>query len=116
MGRRTGREVQMPKYLVKASYTPEGVKGMMSEGGTGRRENLDKLVQNMGGSMEAFYFAFGTDDVYVICDLPSNSTAAAVSLAVNSSNAVHTETVVLMTPEEIDEATRTQVDYRPPGR
>jgi uncharacterized protein with GYD domain len=105
----------MAKYLVKASYTSEGAKGVMAEGGSSRRDTINKLIQNMGGSMEAFYFAFGDDDVYVIADLPDNSAAAAVALAVNSSNAVRLSTVVLMTPEEVDAATKRSVDYRPPG-
>jgi uncharacterized protein with GYD domain len=105
----------MPKYLLKASYTPEGAQGVMKEGGTGRRDTVQKLAEASGGKMECFYFGFGQTDAYVICDLPDNSTAAAVALAVNSTNAAHVSTVVLMTPEEIDEATRTTVEYRPPG-
>jgi uncharacterized protein with GYD domain len=105
----------MPKYLIKASYTAEGARGIAKEGGTSRRDTVDKLAQNSGGTMESFYFAFGDDDAYVTCDLPDNATAAAVALAVNSSGAAQVRTVVLMTPEELDEATRTSVDYRPPG-
>jgi uncharacterized protein with GYD domain len=105
----------MPKYLIKASYTSEGARGIAKEGGTSRRDTIDKLAQNSGGKLESFYFAFGDDDAYVTIDLPDNATAAAVALAVNSSGAVQVRTVVLMTPEEVDEATRTSVDYRPPG-
>jgi uncharacterized protein with GYD domain len=105
----------MPKYLIKASYTSEGARGIAKEGGTSRRDTIDKLAQNSGGKLESFYFAFGDDDAYVTVDLPDNATAAAVALAVNSSGAVQASTVVLMTPEELDEATRTSVDYRPPG-
>ena len=77
----------MPKYLIKASYTAEGARGIAKEGGTSRRDTIDKLAQNSGGTMESFYFAFGDDDAYVTCDLPDNATAAAVALAVNSSGA-----------------------------
>ena len=102
--------------MIKASYTPEGARGIAKEGGTGRRETINKLAQNMGGSMESFYFAFGENDAYVVCDMPDNATAAAVALAVNSSGAAHVQTVVLMTPEEVDEASHTTVDYRAPGK
>jgi uncharacterized protein with GYD domain len=105
----------MPKYLIKASYTPEGARGIAKEGGTSRRDTIDKLAQNTGGTMESFYFAFGEDDAYVTVDLADNATAASVALAVNSSGAAQVTTVVLMTPEEVDEATRRSVDYRPPG-
>jgi uncharacterized protein with GYD domain len=105
----------MPKYLIKASVTPEGAQGMMKEGGTGRREAVEKLAESAGGSLEALYFAFGETDVYSIVDLPDNSAAAALALTVSSSGAIQTNTVVLMTPEEVDEATRKTVEYRPPG-
>jgi uncharacterized protein with GYD domain len=105
----------LPKYLVKASYTTDGVQGIMKEGGTGRRDAIGKLIENMNGTMESFYFAFGDDDVYVIAELPDNVSAAAVALAVNSTGAVHLRTNVLLTPEEVDKATKTTVDYRPPG-
>ena len=105
----------MPKYLLKASYTPQGAQGLMREGGSSRRDTIQKLAETSGGQMECFYFGFGETDAYVICDVPDNSTAAAIALAVNSSGAAHVSTVPLLTPEEIDQATRTTVDYRPPG-
>ncbi len=105
----------MPKFLLKASYTAEGIKGLLQEGGTGRRSAIEQLAQGLGGSIEAFYFALGEDDVYVITDMPDNVTAVAVSGVVNAAGAVHLSTVPLVTAEEVDEATRKSVDYRPPG-
>ncbi len=105
----------MPKYLIKASYTPEGARGVAKEGGSRRREAIAKLAEDSGGSLESLYFAFGQTDAYVVCDMPDNATAAAVALAVNSSGAATAETVVLMTPEEVDQAVTKSVDYRPPG-
>jgi uncharacterized protein with GYD domain len=105
----------MPKYLLKASYMPAGAQGLMKEGGTSRRDTIQKLAETSGGKLECFYFAFGETDAYVIVDVPNHSTAAAIALAVNSSNATRVSTVVLMTPEEIDEASRTTVEYRAPG-
>ena len=106
----------MTKYLWQASYSTEGVKGVLKEGGSGRRDSIEKLVADLGGSIEAFYFAFGDDDVYVIADLPDNTTAAAVSLAVGASGAVRIKTTVLLTPDEVDRAAHTTVGYRAPGK
>ena len=105
----------MPKYLFKASYMPAGAQGLMKEGGTSRRDTIRKLAETSGGKLESFYFAFGETDAYDTVDVPNHSTAAAIALAVNSSNATRVTTVVLMTPEEIDEASRTTVEYRAPG-
>ena len=105
----------MPKYLIEASLTTEGVQGVRKEGGTARREAVSKAVQSAGGSLEAFYFAFGERDVYVTADFPDNESAAAMALTVNASGAVATRTVVLLTPEEVDAAAKRSVDYRPPG-
>ena len=105
----------MPKFLWKASLTQAGVKGVASEGGSARREAVTAMAESVGGTIEAFYFAFGEADVIVIADVPDNEAALAVSMAVNGSGAVAMETVPLLTPEEVDAASKRQADYRPPG-
>src|SRR5678815_2473598 len=89
-------EVAMAKYLIQASYTPEGVKGLMRDGGSSRRTFVGDMIKKAGGSMESFYFAFGDADVYVICDLPDLASATALSLAVNATGAVSLKTVTLI--------------------
>jgi uncharacterized protein with GYD domain len=106
----------MAKYLWQVSYTPEGTKGLMKDGGSKRRAMVKSLLEQSGGKLEAFYFAFGESDVVVIAELPDAATAAAVSFAVNGAGAVKMHTTVLLTPEEIDAATKKAIEYRPPGR
>jgi uncharacterized protein with GYD domain len=105
----------MAKFLLKASYTTQGAKGVLEAGGSSRRDVVKQSVEGLGGSLEAFYFAFGDADAYVIADVPDSVTAAAISLAVNSAGGAQLTTVPLLTPEEIDEAAQKSVDYRPPG-
>lgn len=105
----------MPKFLISASYTSDGMKGLLKDGGSRRREAAAKAIEGIGGKIEAFYYAFGDDDAYVIVDAPDNVTTAGVCLAIGASGAVTTKTTVLMTPEEVDEAVQKSVDYRPPG-
>ena len=105
----------MPKYLIKASYTSEGAKGLLKDGGSKRREIAEQAMKSAGGKMEAFYFAFGDTDVFLIVDAPDHASVSAASLAINASGAVRTETVVLLTPEEIDQAAKQSVTYRAPG-
>jgi uncharacterized protein with GYD domain len=105
----------MPKYLAVASYTSEGIKGLTKAGGVSRRTVVDKLLKSLGGHLEAFYFAFGENDAYLIIDVPDNLTAAAISLAVAGAGATRMKTVELLTPEEIDRAMLKHVDYAPPG-
>jgi uncharacterized protein with GYD domain len=105
----------MPKYLIEASYTLQGVKGVQSEGGSGRRDAIATLAESAGGRLVCFYFAFGDHDVFTIVELPDNQSAAAVALAVNASGAVSIRTTVLIEPEEVDAAAQRSVDYRPPG-
>ena len=106
----------MPKYMFQASYTTEGLKGLFKDGGSKRRESLDHAVKGMGGKLEVFYYAFGADDVFGIADMPDNVSTAALALVINASGAAKVRTVVLLTPEEIDKATKKSVDYRPPGQ
>ena len=79
------------------------------------RETVSQLIGSMGGSVESFYFAFGDADVYVVADLPSNEAASALALSINQSSVTKVKTVVLLTPEQVDEAARMTPDYRPPG-
>lgn len=106
----------MARYLIVASYTVDGIRGVLEGGGSARRDAVSKTIAGLGGRLESFDFAFGADDAYVIVDLPDNVAAAAIGLAVAASGMVSTRTVVLLTPEEIDRAAATQVAYRPPGK
>jgi uncharacterized protein with GYD domain len=103
------------KFLVRASYTDEGAKGVQKAGGTSRRDAVAKMAEGLGGSLESFYFAFGETDAYVVLDLPDNRSAAAASIAVNAAGGATSDVVVLLTPEDIDAAAKLSVDYRPPG-
>ncbi len=106
----------MSKYLFHGSYTEEGLKGLLKEGGSKRREAAEQVVRSVGGTVEAYYFAFGDNDFYIIVDTPDNASTTAASLIVNASGAVKVKTVVLLTPEEVDQAAKKTVDYRPPGQ
>lgn len=105
----------MPKYLFHGSYTPEGLRGLMAEGGSKRVEAAKQALSSVGGSLEAFYFAFGDSDFYIIVDLPDNVSTTAVTMAGNVSGTFSIKTVVLLTPEEIDRSVLKRVDFRPPG-
>ena len=106
----------MPKYLVQANYVGEGVKALRKEGGSIRRAAVEKLFSSVGGKVEAFYYAFGDTDLFVIADAPDNVSAAALSLTVNASGAATSKVTVLLTAEEIDAAAKKAVSYRAPGQ
>ena len=106
----------MPKYLVQVNYVGEGIKGLLKEGGSSRRDVAKKAVKSLGGKVEAFYFAFGDHDAYMIIDVPDHSAATKLALTVGASGAVAVKTVVLMTPEEVDAATKKPMSYRAPGK
>jgi len=110
----------MPKYLVQASYTVEGLEGLLKEGGSSRVEAASKALEPLGGKLEAYYFAFGETDVYTIFDLPDNVKATALSLIANVAGTSNVKVTVLITPEEVDQATEVAKElgaaYRPPGQ
>ncbi|MEU6451602.1 GYD domain-containing protein [Streptomyces sp. NPDC046979] len=105
----------MPKYLIQATYTQEGTKGLLKEGASGRRAAVEQVVTGLGGRVESMYFAFGEHDVVIIVDFPDPISMAAVSLTVKASGALHTRATPLLTLDEIDEAARRQVAFRAPG-
>jgi uncharacterized protein with GYD domain len=105
----------MKKYLIKGTYNSNGTKGLMQEGGSGRKNAIEKMLADMGGKLESFYYAFGEDDVYVLVELPDDISAAAVGLSVNTAGLVKVTTTVLLTPADIDAASKKSVSYRAPG-
>ena len=106
----------MSKYLLKVSYSPQGLKGVMSGGGSARVTAVEKMLSGLGGSLESFYFAFGGADVYCIAEVPSHVEAAALAATISASDAIASyETVVLLSPSEMDQAAHVAVDYTPPG-
>src|SRR5258706_5074419 len=108
----------MAKFLIEASYSQAGLKGVIKDGGTGRRAVVEAAVKSLGGHLDMFYFAFGTSDIYAVIDAPDNVTAAAFALAVGGTGvAAHLKTIVLLTPDEVDKAVKKSAssDYRAPG-
>jgi len=105
----------MPKYLITGSYTIEGAKGVIAEGGSGRVAAVTKLIASLGGTVESFYFGLGGDDFYVTVDVPSNTAAAAGTMTVAAAGGANARTIVLLTPEEIDAAAKLSPIYRAPG-
>ena len=105
----------MAKYLLKVNYTLDGIRGVMSKGGSARKSAAQAAAKSAGGKVDAFYFAFGGTDVYVIADMPGHEEAAALALTVSAGGGATVETTVLLTPDQIDAATQKQVSYRPPG-
>ena len=106
----------MAKYLLKVRYSPDGIGGVMKDGGSARRAAADDIAKSVGGSLESFYYAFGDDDAYAICDLPDNKAAATLAMTVTSSGRVSISTVPLLTVDEIDAiAGGSKPSYRPPG-
>ena len=105
----------MPKYLISANYTAEGMAGVRAAGAKSRVDAVTKMLEAMGGRLESFHFAFGDTDVFVVVEAPDDEAVAAVSIAINGSGAVSTRTTKLLTVEQVDEALRRSVDYRPPG-
>ncbi|GEC09005.1 hypothetical protein SSP24_66600 [Streptomyces spinoverrucosus] len=104
----------MPMYLFKVRLTVNGLQGLLKEGATARRAVIERTVQDIGGRLESVYWAFGDDDVFITAELPGNTSAAALGLVTSAAGGVRTSTVVLLTADEIDEAARQKVNYRPP--
>jgi uncharacterized protein with GYD domain len=105
----------MPKYLLEVNYTLDGVRGVVAKGGSARKSAAQAAAKSLGGKLESFYFAFGGNDVYTVADMPDNTAAAALALAVTAGGGAVVNTVVLLTPDEIDAATNQTVKYSPPG-
>ena len=105
----------MPKYLYHGSYTDNGLKGLMKDGGSKRVEVTKKAIESLGGKMEAYYFALGGNDFFIILEAPNNVKAIAGSLIANASGTVKVNITALVSPEEVDQAVKQTMDWQPPG-
>jgi uncharacterized protein with GYD domain len=108
-------DADMARFLITANYTSEGTKGLLIEGGSGRKAAIERAVQGLGGKLEAMYYAYGDTDVFVIADLPNAVSGLALSLAANASGTVNVKTTPLITVEEVDAACKTSISYRGAG-
>jgi uncharacterized protein with GYD domain len=106
----------MPRFMIIANYAPEGARGLMAAGGSARKTAVEKAVTGLGGRLETFDFAFGSDDLFTIVDMPDQESVAALALSVGGTGAVNLRTVVLMTPDQLDRAAQLHPDYTPPGQ
>lgn len=105
----------MGKYMFQANYIGDGAKGLMQDGGTKRRAAAEAAMASVGGSIEAFYYAFGDVDLVGIADFPDDASAAAISLMINASGAIDLKVTPLMTAEDLDAAAAKTPAYNPPG-
>ena len=105
----------MAKFLFQGTYSAEGAKGLIKEGGTARKAAVQKAIEGLGGKLDSLYYTFGAADVIGICDMPDTLSGLALSLAVNASGAVRISTTPLLSVEEVDAACKKTVSYRPAG-
>lgn len=105
----------MPKFLIKANYTAEGMKGLQKDKASGREKSIAAACKALGGKLDHLYYALGDDDVFVIVDLPSHVHVASLGVAVGTSGMASTRSVPLLTVGEMDKALGEGTKYRPPG-
>jgi uncharacterized protein with GYD domain len=106
----------MLKFLIQVSYTAEGAKGILKDGGSARRKAASDVLAQFNGKVESFYFAFGSDDAVLIVDVPDEETMAAISMTVSATGTLRTKATLLITPEQVDESAKKHVQYRAPGQ
>jgi uncharacterized protein with GYD domain len=106
----------VPKYLFQATYTPEGIHGLIKDTASGRRTAVKAGIKNVGGKLESFHYSFGADDVVLIADLPDNIAAARLAVSVAASGLVNIITTPLLTVEEMDKALSKDAKYKAPGQ
>jgi len=105
----------MPKYLVEATYTADGHKGLAKDKASGRKAAIASAAKKLGGKLDAIYFCLGEHDVILIVDMPDHVSVAALAAAACASGTSHTQTTTLLTVAEADEALSKTVAYKAPG-
>ena len=106
----------MAKYLIEATLSADGLKGIEKDTGSGRQTAFTKSVKGLGGKVEFFDFSLGEHDVIAIVDVPDIVTVAALALHISETGLVRTKTTALISAEEMNQAIKKKVEYRAPGR
>jgi uncharacterized protein with GYD domain len=88
---------------------------LIQEDGSKRRDAVKQMVEKAGGKLLSFHFALGSDDAVGVVEFPGVASAAAMSMAVNSSGAVTLHTTLLLSPEDVDAAAKKGIAHRAPG-
>jgi uncharacterized protein with GYD domain len=116
--RQPRKDVALPLYLTRFSYTPD-TWARLIDNPEDRRQAAQEYVESVGGTLHGFWYAFGAHDGYTLWEAPDNVSMAAVALAITGGGALSSlETTVLLTVDETMDALRKveQVKYRAPGR
>lgn len=96
----------MPHYMTQFTYTTEAWAALAKDP-QNREEVLRSLVEELGGRLLVFYYAFGEYDGVFITEMPDETTVAAAVLAVISPGHVKSiKTTVLLTTEQTLKAMR----------
>lgn len=109
----------MPKFAFFGSYSKESWARMIDKPGD-RTEAVRNLIKSAGGTLECFYLMLGADDFIIIADLPDIASAAALSVGVSSTGAVHgSRTIELIewnaAPAMLVKAKAAKAIYQTPG-
>jgi uncharacterized protein with GYD domain len=107
----------MGRYMLQASYTQQGLAGLVSSP-EDRSGVIKELVESVGGNVITFDYCFGEFDVVVVSELPDDTTMASVVMAVGASGAVTNlrTTVLIPAADGFAAAQRAKgISYRPPG-
>ncbi len=107
----------MAKFLMQATYTPEGVQGLIKDGPKKREAAVKALLKSGGGKLESIHWGIGADEVFMVVDMPDNLAAARVSAVVSAAGYVTLSATPLLTAAELDKALTSGkgVKYAVPG-
>ncbi len=73
----------MLTFIIQGRYSHEAMRGMAASP-EGRAEAAEKMMEEAGGRLAAFYLTFGPYDFLCVCEAPNEDTMAAVQAAVRA--------------------------------
>ena len=105
----------MPKFMLRAKYSLDGMKLLKEQLASGREKAFAAAAKKLGGKLDLLIYALGEDDVFGIVDMPDAGKAASLALSVLGSGAFATgSTTALLTVAEMDEVIKGTIAYSPP--
>ena len=99
----------MSKFMYSGNYTKRGIKGLLKDGGTARKEETVRLVESLGGKVEAYYWCYGRTDFITIMDFPDHTTVTGMALNIAASGTFTGNLTPLISVEEMDEMVKVSI-------
>ena len=91
----------MPTFITQGRYTPEAIRGMLSNPDEDRAASLAQLFAASGGKLLSYYMTFGDYDFVVVSEGPYEGVAPSTIVTAASGSVTDLKTTIAVPATEM---------------